>query len=857
MPKTTKYKYFMRTEPRQTEGPVELDEETGFRYQYWYVTMLRGSENRKRVKVYLDPTPHTIVDNAKPLQGWYKGKYEPNNVRPRPCETEAVLTQPYGGTCPVRCMFCMVGGTRVATPDGWVPIQSLRVGDTVWGRNVSGWRPAKVMGCLSRVVRRTLVLELADGRRLRLTPDHLIYSRIRGWVPAGQLKIGEEVETIGTEKDLRNLQRASYVVGSGAVLRTLFKLAAFSAHGVQEQRFARTAYSDAFVRNLWCSPGTYSVRQVLQTVPQISYEGDIRSHVGKPAREEATGVLPYVLFPDTQTPQTLRRLFQNPLQFDFQREQECLQTEGHQKVAGDSCANEGGVLETSESCGGAAEVFEVEAEDERAHALGQNGVPFIQTRCVQRYPHAFGVGTIGGRILGQRGFALGIRTCNASTGRRNVHTGFLAPGFAQVYRGERLFRSSEQGAVRAFSAQVPSRALGSEGAGTERYTTVIRKQVVRGSVVVYDVQTDTENFCADGVLVHNCYVNSGTRGYRGQGITTVPRNYGEFVRKSLSQMKTAAAGYFSSFTEPFLPLEDIYHNTQQAAEAFVGAGLPIFFLSRMIYPDWAYDLLRRNPYSYAQMSINCPDEKRWRRLSPWAPDLSDLIDQVESLHKAGIYVSIQINPIVPGVVSVDDIVELIWKLSKAGANHCIFKFVEVAHSWKSALIHKVAGRFGRDAADELQSVLNYTVGSQTTIDLSYRKHALDRFQAECKKAKVTMALCYEYEKVYDPVTGGMISRGVSMNPLYMTSDQCHGKRVPMFTRTSLGKPFREVKECPPSGCLRCADGDPECRGRCGSKLFGAAKALRMGDFKYSVYDRDVDPGVPCVKTVDARRSKLF
>jgi hypothetical protein len=56
----------------------------------------------------------------------------------------------------------------------------------------------------------------------------------------------------------------------------------------------------------------------------------------------------------------------------------------------------------------------------------------------------------------------------------------------------------------------------------------------------------------------------------------------------------------------------------------------------------------------------------------------------------------------------------------------------------------------------------------------------------------------------------------------------------MFTRLSPAAPFTEVAACPPSGCLTCAD-DNAGKPRCGSELFGAAKALRMPDLKQPVY----------------------
>lgn len=182
-----------------------------------------------------------------------------------------------------------------------------------------------------------------------------------------------------------------------------------------------------------------------------------------------------------------------------------------------------------------------------------------------------------------------------------------------------------------------------------------------------------------------CYVNSGFRGYRGTGLISVPVNYGEQVRNMLSKSRTSAAGYFSSFTDPFLPIEDVYHNTQQGAEAFVELGLPIFFLSRLSYPSWAIDLLKRNPYSYAQKSLNTGNDRDWHKLSPGAISLQDHIDEIAELRRQGIYTSIQVNPVVPGIVTHDDIRHLFERLAAVGNNHVIVKFVEAGYSL--SLIH--------------------------------------------------------------------------------------------------------------------------------------------------------------------------
>lgn len=330
-----------------------------------------------------------------------------------------------------------------------------------------------------------------------------------------------------------------------------------------------------------------------------------------------------------------------------------------------------------------------------------------------------------------------------------------------------------------------------------------------------------------------CYVNSGFRGYRGSGLISVPLNYGDQVRKMLSKTKTSAAGYFSSFTDPFLPIENIYHNTQSGAEAFTELGLPVFFLSRLHYPGWAFDMLKQNKYSYAQKSLNTGNDEDWQKLSPGAIPLQAHLDEVRELRARGIYTSIQVNPVVPGIVTHDDIRRLFERLAEVGNNHVIVKFVEAGYSWAPAMVERLTRRFGPVRAKAFSDLFTENqAGAQRTIVQEYRLEAHAMYQAWATELGMTYATCYEYRKPR-PELGEKAWPSVGKE--FATADQCHGQRVPMFSRDDLGSPFREVEECPPSGCLHCAD-DNEGKPRCGSELFGAAKALRAPDFKKGVHD---------------------
>jgi len=334
-------------------------------------------------------------------------------------------------------------------------------------------------------------------------------------------------------------------------------------------------------------------------------------------------------------------------------------------------------------------------------------------------------------------------------------------------------------------------------------------------------------WCAVGCSF--CYVNSGMRGYRGTGLITVPINYGEQIKKQLSKMLRGAAGYFSSFTDPFTPLESFYHNTERAATEFVNVGLPIFFLSRLRYPDWAVNLLTKNPHSYAQKSINTPDPEDWRRLSPGALPLEEHFKDISRLRRAGIYVSIQCNPVLPGVTDNEQIILLFKKLAAAGAHHVIVKFVEAGYSWAPAMVERTIKRFG-DRGLKFAELFTENIGGQRTIQEDYRLKAHRLYASYARRYGLTYATCYEYRYERDGAGNVTNKTGVSIGREFTTAEQCHGQRVPVYTRSSPDEMFAPLDVCPPSGCLYCA-AENEGQPRCGDEDLGLAKAMRGSDYK--------------------------
>lgn len=257
--------------------------------------------------------------------------------------------------------------------------------------------------------------------------------------------------------------------------------------------------------------------------------------------------------------------------------------------------------------------------------------------------------------------------------------------------------------------------------------------------------------------------------------------------------------------------------TRRLSQVFLDSGLPLFYLSRQSVPDWAVDNLLANPYNYMQWSVNTSNQDTYRRLSPGAIKLDQWLKEADKLSDLGIYVSIQCNPILPGIVTLDELKTLVTIGAQAGCRHFTFKFAEQTYNNRKLLIDRLSHMPG---VEEFDNLLTQTIGGVYTINQNTRWEWLTELLAHTRKSGVTMSTCHEY---FDNGHAGD-----NLAPWFTTSDQCHGRGVPIHYRPEPGAPFQPLPGCYRKGCLHCEEYGTQA---CGSKDLLEARALQYKDMQ--------------------------
>jgi hypothetical protein len=89
---------------------------------------------------------------------------------------------------------CFPAGTPVATEHGEKPIEQIRAGDRVWSRNSETGRAElhTVVGLFQKTATELFTIS-AGETSFAVTPEHPLWVVGRGWVDAGDVRVGDEL----------------------------------------------------------------------------------------------------------------------------------------------------------------------------------------------------------------------------------------------------------------------------------------------------------------------------------------------------------------------------------------------------------------------------------------------------------------------------------------------------------------------------------------------------------------------------------------------------------------------------------------------------------------------------------------
>jgi intein/homing endonuclease len=98
--------------------------------------------------------------------------------------------------CNAMCPECVIAGSLINTKNGDIPIEMISEGVGAYTFNEE--LHSKELNTVSQLHKNfysgeLINIELENGKSLTITPNHKVYTKNRGWVPAGELMVVDEL----------------------------------------------------------------------------------------------------------------------------------------------------------------------------------------------------------------------------------------------------------------------------------------------------------------------------------------------------------------------------------------------------------------------------------------------------------------------------------------------------------------------------------------------------------------------------------------------------------------------------------------------------------------------------------------
>ena len=193
---------------------------------------------------------------------------------------------------------------------------------------------------------------------------------------------------------------------------------------------------------------------------------------------------------------------------------------------------------------------------------------------------------------------------------------------------------------------------------------------------LFDITTGTGDFIANGIVSHNCYARPSHE-YLGFGAGTdferkimVKRQAPELLREAFERRSwRGELILFSGNTDCYQPLERKLELTRRCLEVCLEYKNPIHIITKGVLVERDFDLLAElSRVAQAGLTLSIPfrDEGVARAMEPYAAAPSRRFETMRRASQAGIDVSINVAPLIPGLND-RDVVPLLEAAKAAGA----------------------------------------------------------------------------------------------------------------------------------------------------------------------------------------------
>jgi DNA repair photolyase len=194
---------------------------------------------------------------------------------------------------------------------------------------------------------------------------------------------------------------------------------------------------------------------------------------------------------------------------------------------------------------------------------------------------------------------------------------------------------------------------------------------------LFDITTGTGDFVANGIVSHNCYARPSHE-YLGFGAGTdferkimVKRQAPELLREAFERRSwRGELVVFSGNTDCYQPLERKLELTRRCLEVCLEYKNPVHVITKGVLVERDLDLLAElSRVAQAGLTLSIPfrDEGVARAMEPYAATPARRVETMRRASQAGIDVSINVAPLIPGLND-RDVVPLLEAAKAAGAS---------------------------------------------------------------------------------------------------------------------------------------------------------------------------------------------